>query len=112
MSGHLDVPYGVFKYKHGHIWKEFCIPQFKEVVHILTCRDPDLAERPNRSGWTPLMYACYYCHHDIIEYLVVTAGVDVNQGNPRCETPLILATKCGHVKAVSFLLQVASQLAV
>ncbi|CAG0899414.1 unnamed protein product [Darwinula stevensoni] len=76
-----------------------------QAVKDCITKDPNLAERPNRSGWTPLMYACYYCHHDIIEYLVVTAGVDVNQGNSRCETPLILATKCGHVKAVSFLLQ-------
>lgn len=66
-------------------------------------------DQPNCDGWTPLMYAAYVGHDNIVN-LLLDFPVDVN-GRTRNRkknygaTPLMLASSCGNDTVVYFLLQ-------
>jgi ankyrin repeat protein len=67
-------------------------------------RNADLNKK-NRGGWTPLMYACYIGHDNIVN-LLLDAGVNVNVKNHKGHTPLMLAASCGNESVGYFLCQV------
>lgn len=62
-------------------------------------------DRPNIGGWTPLMYAAYVGHDNIVN-LLLDNEVDVNARTTKNgATPLMLAASCGNESVVYFLLQ-------
>ena len=71
-------------------------------------RKVDLNKK-NVGGWTPLMYACYIGHDNIVN-LLLDAGVNVNVKNHKGQTPLMLASSCGNESVGYFLVQVCSVL--
>lgn len=62
-------------------------------------------DRKNLGGWTPLMYAAYIGHDNVVNLLLET-GVNVNASTDRGLTPLMLAASCGNESIAFFLLQV------
>ena len=66
--------------------------------------DEDL-NRANQGGWTPLMYACYIGHVNVVN-LLLQARVTVNITNKKQQTPLILAASCGNEEVAGALLKV------
>ncbi|KAF4791897.1 Ankyrin repeat and SAM domain-containing protein 3 [Turdus rufiventris] len=70
--------------------------------------DLDLNQR-NCGGWTPLMYASYIGHDNIV-HLLLEAGVNVNMPTPEGQTPLMLASSCGNESVAYFLLQQGAEL--
>lgn len=74
-------------------------------VLLCYCRgDVDL-DGKNIGGWTPLMYAAYIGHDNIVNLLLET-GVSVNVTTSKGLTPLMLAASCGNESIAYFLLQV------
>lgn len=67
-------------------------------------REVDL-DGKNIGGWTPLMYAAYIGHDNIVN-LLLEAGVNVNAATAKGLTPLMLAASCGNESIAYFLLQV------
>ena len=62
-------------------------------------------DRPNCGGWTPLMYAAYVGHDNIVN-LLLDCHVDVNASTTKNgATSLMLAASCGNESVVYFLLQ-------
>ncbi|PFX22621.1 ankyrin repeat and SAM domain-containing protein 3-like [Stylophora pistillata] len=62
-------------------------------------------DRPNCSGWTPLMYAAYVGHDNIVN-LLLDCHVNVNAITAKNgATALMLAASCGNESVVYFLLQ-------
>lgn len=61
-------------------------------------------ECENWSGWTPIMYAAYYGHLNIVTLLVHNKA-NVNALNKRLATPLTCAARCGHQSVLEFLLE-------
>lgn len=64
-------------------------------------------DKKNRGGWTPLMYACYIGHDNIVN-LLLDASVSVNVQNNKGQTPLMLAASCGNESVAYFIYQVIS----
>lgn len=73
-------------------------------IYLDTDRKVDLNKK-NVGGWTPLMYACYIGHDNIVN-LLLDAGVNVNVKNHKGQTPLMLASSCGNESVGYFLVQV------
>lgn len=67
-------------------------------------REVDLNGK-NIGRWTPLMYASYIGHDNIVN-LLLEAGVNVNATTAKGLTPLMLAASCGNESIAYFLLQV------
>lgn len=59
----------------------------------------------NLGGWTPLMYAAYIGHDNVVN-LLLESGVSVNASTAKGLTPLMLAASCGNESIAFFLLQV------
>lgn len=59
----------------------------------------------NRGSYTPLMYAAYIGHDNIVN-LLLDACVDVNLANDKGHTPLMLAASCGNESVCYFLREV------
>ena len=57
----------------------------------------------NRSGWTPLHYACTNGHHDIALFLL-DKGAVVDAPSPNETTPLMMAIRAGNIQLVRLLL--------
>ena len=49
----------------------------------------------NRHGWTPVMYASYCGHDDIVEFLIDNS-VSMVEKNERGRTAIMLAAMCGN----------------
>lgn len=60
--------------------------------------------RKNRGEWTPLMYASYIGHDNVVN-LLLEAKVDVNISTVSGTTPLMLAASCGNESVACFLHQ-------
>jgi len=65
------------------------------------CSEEDLNAK-NSGGYTPLMYAAYIGHDNIVNMLI-DAQVDVNLSNDKGHTPLMLAASCGNESVCDFL---------
>ncbi|XP_037546745.1 ankyrin repeat and SAM domain-containing protein 3 [Nematolebias whitei] len=63
----------------------------------------------NIGGWSPLMYAAYIGHDNIVN-LLLEAGVNVNATTAKGLTPLMLAASCGNESIAYFLLQQGADL--
>lgn len=62
-------------------------------------------DKHNCGGWTPLMYAAYVGHDNIVN-LLLEFSVDANARTTKNgATPLMLAASCGNESVVYFLLQ-------
>jgi ankyrin repeat protein len=63
-------------------------------------------ERPVEARATPLHYAAFCGLHDVAAFLIVERSQDVNaRGFKWSETPLHVASRCGHVEVVWVLLE-------
>ncbi|XP_005109444.1 uncharacterized protein LOC101860609 [Aplysia californica] len=71
------------------------IGQYDWVRAIISKKEADSLDRKNLGGWTPLMYACYIGHDNIVN-LLIHAGCSKDVKNPRGHTPLMLAASCGN----------------
>ena len=65
------------------------------------CSEADLNAK-NSGGYTPLMYAAYIGHDNIVN-LLIEAHCDVNLANKKGLTPLMLAASCGNESISDFL---------
>ncbi|KAF7708056.1 ankyrin repeat and SAM domain-containing protein 3 isoform X2 [Silurus meridionalis] len=63
----------------------------------------------NLGGWTPLMYAAYIGHDNVVN-LLLESGVSVNASTAKGLTPLMLAASCGNESIAYFLLQQGAEL--
>ncbi|XP_059180602.1 ankyrin repeat and SAM domain-containing protein 3 [Centropristis striata] len=79
------------------------IGQYDVVAECIKKREVDLNGK-NIGGWTPLMYAAYIGHDNIVN-LLLEAGVNVNATTAKGLTPLMLAASCGNESIAYFLLQ-------
>lgn len=61
----------------------------------------------NSGGYTPLMYAAYIGHDNIVN-LLLEAHADVNIANNKGLTSLMLAASCGNESVCFFLKDVSS----
>ncbi|KAF2975817.1 hypothetical protein EK904_001376 [Melospiza melodia maxima] len=84
------------------------VGQYHVVQECIQRGDLDLNQR-NCGGWTPLMYASYIGHDNIV-HLLLEAGVNVNIPTPEGQTPLMLASSCGNESVAYFLLQQGAEL--
>ncbi|XP_029954170.1 ankyrin repeat and SAM domain-containing protein 3 isoform X2 [Salarias fasciatus] len=84
------------------------IGQYDVVAECIKKRQVDLNGK-NIGGWTPLMYASYIGHDNIVN-LLLEAGVNVNATTPKGLTPLMLAASCGNESIAYFLLQQGAEL--
>ncbi|NXP41687.1 ANKS3 protein, partial [Leiothrix lutea] len=84
------------------------VGQYEVVQDCIQRGDLDLNQR-NCGGWTPLMYASYIGHDNIV-HLLLEAGVNVNIPTPEGQTPLMLASSCGNESVAYFLLQQGAEL--
>ncbi|XP_046369283.2 ankyrin repeat and SAM domain-containing protein 3-like isoform X1 [Haliotis rufescens] len=66
-----------------------------DYVRSLIIRGDVEIDKKNRGSWTPLMYACYIGHDNIVN-LLIDSGCDVNVKNHKGQTPLMLAASCGN----------------
>ncbi|KAL6489117.1 hypothetical protein MHYP_G00028580 [Metynnis hypsauchen] len=84
------------------------IGQYDVVVECI--RRGDVAmDGKNLGGWTPLMYAAYIGHDNIVN-LLLESGVSVNASTAKGLTPLMLAASCGNESIAYFLLQQGAEL--
>ncbi|NXK66266.1 ANKS3 protein, partial [Sylvietta virens] len=84
------------------------VGQYQVVQECIQRGDLNLNQR-NCGGWTPLMYASYIGHDNIV-HLLLEAGVNVNIPTPEGQTPLMLASSCGNESVAYFLLQQGAEL--
>jgi ankyrin repeat protein len=64
------------------------------------------SKRPSQARATALHYAAFCGLHDIVKFLIVEHSQDVNaRGFDNGETPLLLASRKGHLEAVRVLLE-------
>lgn len=76
-----------------------------DCVKDLLSRPDTNANKKNRGSWTPLMYASYIGHDNIVN-LLLDAKVDVNVTTDSGTTALMLAASCGNESVAYFLHQV------
>uniref|UniRef100_A0A673BXS3 SAM domain-containing protein n=1 Tax=Sphaeramia orbicularis TaxID=375764 RepID=A0A673BXS3_9TELE len=86
------------------------IGQYDVVAECIKKREVDL-DGKNFGRWTPLMYAAYIGHDNIVN-LLLEAGVNVNATTAKGLTPLMLAASCGNESIAYFLLQQGAELEV
>ncbi|XP_059381130.1 ankyrin repeat and SAM domain-containing protein 3 [Carassius carassius] len=84
------------------------IGQYDVVSECIRRGDVDL-DGKNVGGWSPLMYAAYIGHDNIVNLLLET-GICVNATTSKGLTPLMLAASCGNESIAYFLLQQGAQL--
>ncbi|XP_034049827.1 ankyrin repeat and SAM domain-containing protein 3 isoform X2 [Thalassophryne amazonica] len=96
----LDVPLDLYT--------ACSIGQYDVVAECIKKREVDL-DGKNIGGWTPLMYASYIGHDNIVN-LLLEAGVNVNAPTVKGLTPLMLAASCGNESIAYFLLQQGADL--
>ncbi|XP_064651001.1 ankyrin repeat and SAM domain-containing protein 3-like [Lineus longissimus] len=84
------------------------IGSFDCVRAIIDKNEEDLNEK-NWGGWTPLMYAAYIGHDNVVN-LLLEANVSVNIRNKKGQTALHLAASCGNESVAYFLLQNGAEL--
>ncbi|KAG7335586.1 hypothetical protein KOW79_000279 [Hemibagrus wyckioides] len=84
------------------------IGQYDVVAECIRSGNVDVDGR-NLGGWTPLMYAAYIGHDNIVN-LLLESGVSVNASTAKGLTPLMLAASCGNESIAYFLLQQGAEL--
>ncbi|XP_076058403.1 uncharacterized protein LOC143035334 isoform X2 [Oratosquilla oratoria] len=69
--------------------------------------DKEIVNRKNKGQWTPLMYAAYYGHKDVV-LLLMNFKASVHIRNDMGCTALMLAAMCGNDEVVKLLLKAGS----
>ncbi|KAK5645047.1 hypothetical protein RI129_006347 [Pyrocoelia pectoralis] len=64
-------------------------------AHILT----------DSNGWTPLHFASYYGHQEVIKLLLFSTKENINYADKKQRTPLLLAAEKGYTQVVQLLLE-------
>lgn len=87
------------------------IGQLEWIKKILTglVTKGEILNKKNRGGWTPLMYAAYCGHNEVISYLICE-GSDYNMKNNDGKTALMLAAMCGNFKCISSLIEYGAKI--
>lgn len=67
-----------------------------------------MIETADNNGMTALHWACHKGYGSVLAKLVSSGG-NINSVTQNSSTPLILASSCGHIEIVSFLLNCTSQ---
>jgi len=67
-----------------------------------------MIETVDNNGMTALHWACHKGYGSVLTELV-KASANINSVTQNASTPLILASSCGHIEIVSFLLNCSSQ---
>ncbi|XP_059154283.1 ankyrin repeat and SAM domain-containing protein 3-like [Physella acuta] len=78
-------------------------------VRSLILKNDGQKDRKNVGGWTPLMYACYIGHDNIVN-LLIKEGCNMNMKNPKGHTPLMLAASCGNESVARTLVRKGAEL--
>ena len=72
----------------------------------LLARDPQLVNAYAEDGFQALGLACYFCHYDVVEYLIrAGAPVNLHSRNDLKSAPLQSAAAAGHVRIAELLLR-------
>ncbi|KAK5645048.1 hypothetical protein RI129_006348 [Pyrocoelia pectoralis] len=64
-------------------------------AHILT----------DSNGWTPLHFASYYGHQEVVNLLLLSTKENINYADGKQRTPLLLAAEKGYTQVVQLLLE-------
>jgi len=80
--------------KKGHISK----------IKALLERKPELINKTDNRGWTPLHYASFHGHNKVAE-LLITSGEEINSLDNIGSTPLHRAALGGHLKIAKLLIE-------
>ncbi|XP_059093243.1 ankyrin repeat and SAM domain-containing protein 3-like [Tigriopus californicus] len=85
------------------------VGDIEQVVRVTDLRDR--LTQGNRHGWTPLMYAAYYDHAALIQFMVDTADpvALLSSVNEDGRSALALAAVCGHERSLKLLLRLTLQ---
>ena len=75
-----------------------------DLGHILDNAATFDLEMVNGNSWTPLMYAAYYDHTHLVEYLL-NSSVSVAAKNDKGRTPLMMSAMCGNVSSTETLVR-------
>jgi ankyrin repeat protein len=61
-------------------------------------------KQASNDDWTPLYWAVWYGHAELVRWLLAVEGIDVNHLDKDGRTPLYIASGMGNVRIVSLLL--------
>lgn len=76
----------------------------KEIQPLLQQKDIDPNEKEIHSGSTPLLFACFHCHFEIVQLLLNDDRVDPNITNQIGRTPFWWACRKGDIDIVKFMI--------
>ncbi|KAB0795416.1 hypothetical protein PPYR_12255 [Photinus pyralis] len=71
----------------------------------MLCEEKDTVIAKDRNEWTPLHFASYYGHLDVVDLLLSTTKENVNYVEKKGRTPLMLAAEKGYTEVLELLLQ-------
>ena len=91
-----------YKYEGGAIYSAAERGNFL-IAKLLLAIDPRLAKSKNSFGHTPLHYAAYFGHKELVEILI-SKGAVINAPTENGLTPLHQAAYFGHKDVVEFLI--------
>ncbi|KXJ11595.1 ankyrin repeat and SAM domain-containing protein 3 [Exaiptasia diaphana] len=87
------------------IWTASSLGDYDFVRDFLYSESKNTINNRNPGGWSPLMYASYVGHFNIVTMLLEKGNVDVDaRSGGRSATALMLAASCGKEEVVEFLL--------
>ncbi|XP_072049082.1 ankyrin repeat and SAM domain-containing protein 3-like [Amphiura filiformis] len=86
------------------------IGQYDSVSAMIASGQVDIDKR-NKGSWTPLMYASYIGHDNIVN-LLLDAGAKVDIKSEKGTTALMLTASCGNESVAYFLIQQGAEIEV
>ncbi|XP_067650399.1 serine/threonine-protein phosphatase 6 regulatory ankyrin repeat subunit A-like [Haliotis asinina] len=95
--------YGLGRFVNGDAPNVAAYRGQRDVVELLVCMGKNVSQVDGR-GLNALHWACKGGHVSTVKYLLSQGSVDINGRGTAGRTPLIIATACGQIHVVDFLL--------
>jgi Protein kinase domain/Ankyrin repeats (3 copies)/Ankyrin repeats (many copies) len=120
-DGQVDIIPSAFQQSKGSKW-QWLAAAFqrlstgkKALIHAAQDGDIEMVKKllrfnisteiKDHDGWTPLDYAAFSGHLEMVKFLVKEAGADVESKDCHHYTPLYYAAMRGHLEVVKFLVK-------